>query len=257
MAITFTVTLLSKDWRDDFNGWYCSALDIPSAEVTEIRVGGVKQDDMFYKVDTDHQIIKWTGDPRPESVLISIKIKKELIPAEDIDKAKTDSKKVSDEEWKYYTARLGAIVAIITALITATVSIFGTIYVVSSKQPDANTNTNQCYNNNNNINTNTNVNRSPTPSEPKINLIFKRDMTLNEVSQIVAEDQNARIVFQSNCDKTLVPSNIVTLKNATLSGEEIKEFFEKVIKPRASNKNFCVLPIAKDNSYEISCKQCE
>jgi hypothetical protein len=229
MPISFTISLSDKDWNTDHGGWNCSALSIPSAEVTELRADGVKQDDKFYKVDSKHKVIEWTGNPRPERALVSIDIVKDLTPAEKVDEARVTAIKETTDKWKNLTIIFQVIGTIVVALITA----FATIYVSSQKTP------NNGY------------------KAPKVQLKFPgNNLTLNRIREITAIDQKARIEFRENCKNTTIPESIVTTANATISGNDVGDFFQSSIKPRASNKSFCVIEIAKDNSYEIECKPC-
>lgn len=248
MPITFTVPLSEKDWREDFTGWYCSALSIPSAEVTELRAKGEEQDKMFYSVKSDHQIVQWTKKPRPERVLVTIKIVKDLSPTEKVIEARDTATKETEEKWKYRAIIAQVIGTVLTAFITA----FTTIYVISlSGGGGGNLNANR-------MPTDSNVeHKKPTPT-PKVRLIFpENNLTLEQIREITARDQKARVEFQENCKSTLIPNSPVTTANATLYGNDVKDFFETSIKPRSSNNSFCVIEIKKDNSYEISCKPCE
>ncbi len=247
MPITFTVTLKDKDWRDELRGWDCPALAIPSAEVTALRVEGKQQDPLDYSVVADHQIIQWKGgDPRPRSVLVSIKIVEELASPEKVDEARTEAKKTSDEEWKYRAIIAQVIGSVLVALITAIVT-----YYATAPKTSGNTNTNG------NINTNQNANYPVNKPVNKVRLTFSpTNLTLDGVRTEVAKAENARIEFLANCDDSVKKSEVTT-SNARLEGADIKDFFEKQIKPRTSNRNFCVIEVAKDNSYEIDCKPCK
>nr|VFJ93193.1 MAG: hypothetical protein BECKLFY1418B_GA0070995_104229 [Candidatus Kentron sp. LFY] len=82
MTISFTVTANENDWDNALGGWRCPAIVIPSAALEAVFVDGEKKDIGGFDVLSEHRVIRWIGDNRPETVTFSIVITKDLTTEE-------------------------------------------------------------------------------------------------------------------------------------------------------------------------------
>lgn len=75
--ISFVVRLTEKEWDEDFNGWRCSTIRIPGAEIEVYNRGRLS--DRAYEVSEENDMILWRLDtPRPESLAVLFKITESL-----------------------------------------------------------------------------------------------------------------------------------------------------------------------------------
>ena len=82
MTIAFTTSLSDDDWDDRMSGWRCSALKIPGSAIEAIYVAGRRQDMGLIEVVPEHHLVRWPSRGRPSSVVLSIRLTKELEPRE-------------------------------------------------------------------------------------------------------------------------------------------------------------------------------
>lgn len=78
MSIHFTTTVSENDWDARFSGWRCPALEIPSASIKDVFIGGTKQDTAIMEVDHKLKILIWKGNKTPPEALISYEISENL-----------------------------------------------------------------------------------------------------------------------------------------------------------------------------------
>lgn len=78
IPIVFTVAVDQEDWDNQFGGWRCSALRIPSAQVDAVFATGRRVEESWYVVDRKHEVICWTRPNPPEKARFSISLAEEL-----------------------------------------------------------------------------------------------------------------------------------------------------------------------------------
>ena len=107
--ISFTVPLTKKDWDEARGGWRCSVLKIPGAQVRGLYSGS-KNDDSWYDVCSEDEIIRWShGDP-PETATLAIWVPDDL-------KTKDESEQEAQNESVFWK-RLSFFVPVVTAAIS-------------------------------------------------------------------------------------------------------------------------------------------
>jgi hypothetical protein len=118
-TIVFFVRLSDEDWSMENGAWRCSALQIPGAEVKELRHRGTVLPNERYRVDALANQIVWIGSSPPESVSARIELCQAL--------QTVATGAAEKEQSTIRVAKIGAIATLGGALISA----FGT-YVKTS-----------------------------------------------------------------------------------------------------------------------------
>ena len=138
--IRLNIHLEDKDWIPAIGGWRCEALSLPGASLEALYHDGIKADTKTFNIE--NHIIRWAGKSRPNDLLATLSLNKDLSELEneklqlereklnlqqqlEQDKLKLEKQKASIEtKWKIITA-LGAVLGSLLSFVTA--------YSVSSK----------------------------------------------------------------------------------------------------------------------------
>lgn len=104
VKIQFRLTLNAENWEKSTNGWRCSALRIPSAEVVTVYDRGVAVDEVQYTVLAAQQLIRWGNLPIPPEVTVAIAIEDDLRTAAEVTK--------SGYKWGFAGAVLAAVIIV-------------------------------------------------------------------------------------------------------------------------------------------------
>jgi hypothetical protein len=116
--ISFTVRLTQKDWDTDRHAWRCPSLEIPSAEIDEIFVGGNPVIKENYRKLEGPAAVRWNPPNPPDEAAAQIRLVKSL------------SLQSETDRWKKLAIVIPALASIVVALIAATAT-----YVAKPDKP--------------------------------------------------------------------------------------------------------------------------
>jgi len=117
VPITFFVRLDEEDWDDNQGAWRCSALKIPTAEVTELRSQGALLAEERYKVDGPAHQIQWIGGGNPKTVSVRVLVTQTLVTATSAEAERRDSAS--------RVATIGAMATVFAAAISGASGYYG------------------------------------------------------------------------------------------------------------------------------------
>lgn len=139
MAIEFNTYLRDDDWVLAMGGWRCDALLIPGAKFEALYHDGSKADPKNFTVE--RHIIRWSGNTRPQDLLVTLSLAKDL-PQLEQEKLRLEREKINLEHKKTFLENRWKIITAVGAALSSLLT-FGATYLVN--QPKLQTATKRPY----------------------------------------------------------------------------------------------------------------
>lgn len=127
-TVDFMVSFDAKAWDSAIGGWRSSALRLPGASVDEVFSAGKSVDRVQWRHDGEH--LRWSGDPRPLSVVVRVRVPADLHPAADLEAQKLElerDKHKAESKWR--------VIALVASLLT-TMTGSAVTYLVGTHQKE-------------------------------------------------------------------------------------------------------------------------